>query len=441
MADNRAVLREHGLRTAREHTTEETVVLVGVLFAVLDVEPLPIATVLLRLEFELPEVVCAWEHNVTEHILVVDYRVFGLGCFVGWVFDQLRAGTCAAPDVRGDFNPSTCAGIEVVAGRMHFVHEPEAFEHLLDAERLEKLWNAIAPAEVLAVVGLLSDHLVGLHAADGHERRTAIDRTVAVLASALADRAGVDALEVPTSELGSRGHSGEIASNGLKPSGISRHELVRADTNELSAVASDPDLAGVLSENLHHVRELLLGLVGAEQVSQADVRRLQRSLLQVVARELVGEFEALNGRDTSSTGGVVRRFNSFPDKRVAWEGAVHGQNTKFCALSFRPSLLFWEVEPDGSVEAALVDFRRNLILKANHCVVNVRCCHNGNCVKVEVFLEQPQPMPVFVLEFKRSKSAVRTCGAGSSSLICRQWVYGLTRTGWCKQHQHAICKV
>lgn len=391
MTDYCAVLWEHGLGTAREYTTEESVVGIRVFVAMLDVGPLPIAAITLGLKLELAEVASLWEDHVAEHVLMVDDRIFSKSGLVGRVLDEFGAGSSAAPDVGRNFCPRLIRGSasEVVARGMNLVHEPEAFEHLLDTEGLEKLRNAVAPAEVLTILSGLSDHLVGLHTADRHERRTPIDSAVGVFARTLTDRASVETLEVAPSKFRGGSRLGEVATGRLKPPGPGSHELVRANPDKLGAVAVDPDLTGVLGENLHHVRKLLLRLVSREEIEQAEVRRFQSGLLQIVARELVGEFEALDGRNTRATRRIIGRLDGFPFKRIAGERAVHGENTQLGALTFGPSLLFREVEPDGGVESALVDFRGDLVLQPDHCVVDIWCCHNSRCVKNLRFWNTP----------------------------------------------------
>jgi hypothetical protein len=285
--------------------------------------------------------------------LMVDDRIFSKSGLVGRILDEFGTRTTTTPDVRRNLNPLV-ARIEVVARRMNLVHKPEAFEHLLNTERLEKLGNAVAPAEVLTILGLLSNHLVGLHTADRHERRTSIDGAVGVFARALTDRTSVETLEVAPSEFRGGSRLGEIATGRLKPTRTRSNKLIRTNPDKLGAVAVDPDLTSVLGENLHHVAELLLGLVSREEIEQAEVRGFQSGLLQVVARELMGEFEALDGRDTRATRGIIGRLDGFPFKRIAGERAVHGENTQLGALTFGPSLLFREVEPNGGVEPALV---------------------------------------------------------------------------------------
>ena len=383
MANHEAVLREHGLGSAGEYTTEEPVVAIGVFGAVLDVQPLPISTVGLWIELELAVVAC-WRHNnMADSFLVEDDRVFCLGGLVSRVFDQLRVCACSSPDVRRNLSPDLVrrSACEVVTWRMHVVGEPEALEHFLHAERKKKFRDAVAPTKVLPILGLLSDHLAGFHTDDSHERRASVHGSVGFLACPGTNRACIEAFQDAASQTGCRGCLGEVAADRFKPSGSGSDELVRAKPDILSAIAVDPDLTGILRENLHHVGELLLCLIGRHKVGQADVGRLKRSLLEVILRKLVGDLQALHRRNTSSASRAVRNFYVFPCKSVLGKRAAHGEDTQRSSHTFGPRLLFREVEPDACVKAARIDFGRNLVLQADHDVVDVWCCHNSKCVK------------------------------------------------------------
>ena len=290
-------------RTSREETTEVSDGAVRVLTLVANVEPFELATI--RDGVKCGAATGARDrgrNDRVEDILVEHNGDFVLSQFISRVDDPLGVAVRGSLHIRSDLRID--AATVGVPGHEIIDKMIKALVGTLNAERSEQIVSLGAVAIVIAVTSKVVDDVVrGLAGTDEAEHRSTVFTAKRVVASTVTDEAHTNLVKNRLNQLRGRLGSGEAA--GARSHRRVRQNLVVGQAKILVTIPRLPSPRGILRKNTENIAELVFAAERETKVVNANRRRLNSSLLEIVRNELVVELDLGSRRHASSTASAV----------------------------------------------------------------------------------------------------------------------------------------
>lgn len=368
MTDDVAELGTNWFRSRHKDCAVETVTVVWVVDAILDVHPFEVAHVGLRFEARSRTLGAdrtgdhEAEHRWQEHIAV---RVGSLAI----CRRELRFGSalvCADRFVGWDFGPQTI--VEVPATWKVVDGVVETTEATVNTKRLEQVWDALGiPKSCRAVAFFVADGVRRLHVRDEDELRATVLHAegTTIHLCGITDEFHIDFVQDALGEQGGGGNSWHESHCFWKTR--CGDDLVLGNVEELNHSTTLPCVTNHVGEVLIHEADLLLGLECVAGVVDADVFGLQGFLGKGVRTDSLAGWHDFSRRNTVVAIGVGRE--TLPSINVVGEVALHGQHLNGVGKTVRPCFLGDEFVPNRSVERLLVDFWTDAVCLADEDVI------------------------------------------------------------------------